>query len=307
MRDKVLKNPAASVRARLFSHARATGDDFQRVLTRYAIERLLFRISQTEASELYVLKGAMLFVTWPEHVVRTTGDLDLLGRGDPSPDTLRASFARICEVELPEDGILFDPATLRVEPVREEDRYQGARLSLRAGLAGANIAVQVDIGFGDYVYPAPRRQTFPTLLPGLPEAQILMYPPETVIAEKFEAMIRFGVANGRLKDFHDIWVITRTFSLELASIVEAVAGTLRHRNTAVPMEAPVALTGTFATIVAERGLWAGFLRRTSPAIQPTSFPQLQEDLRRFFDPVIASLGAPGGARGQWDHNGGAWR
>ncbi len=230
MTGRAVKDHASSVRARLFAHARATGDDFQRVLTRYAIERLLFRLSRTEAAERFVLKGAMLFATWPKHVLRPTGDLDLLGRGSPDPDGLVEVFARVCRVELPVDGIVFDAATLRVEPARETDRYRGARLDLRAVLAGAVIPVQVDIGFGDHVHPSPKRDSFPSLLPGLPEASILMYPPETVIAEKFEAMIRFGEANTRAKDFHDLWVIARTFPLDLATVVEAVGGTLERRE-----------------------------------------------------------------------------
>jgi hypothetical protein len=302
-----MKNPASSIRARLFTHAKTTGVDFQLVLTRYAIERLLFRLSQTEAGEHYVLKGAMLFVTWPMHTLRPTGDLDLLGQGDPDPDALMKLFTRICQVDLPDDGILFDPATLKVEPVREADKYQGARLSLRAGLAGAVIPVLIDIGFGDYIYPPPKRESFPSLLPGLPEVNILMYPPETVIAEKFEAMIRFGLANGRIKDFHDIWITTRTFTFELANLVEAIGGTLQRRETAIPTVMPIGLTEAFAAIAEERGLWTGFLRRTPPAMNPPLFPQMQEELRRFFGPVIASLSVPEGARGHWDPDGGTWR
>ena len=121
------------------------------MLTRYAIERLLFRLSQTEAAERYVLKGAMLFVTWPEHAFRPTGDLDLLGQGDPDPAALAELFTRICQVEVPDDGIVFDPATLKVEPIREADKYQGARLSLKGRLARAVIPVLVDIGFEDHL------------------------------------------------------------------------------------------------------------------------------------------------------------
>lgn len=307
MSAKVVKDHASSVRARLFAHARASGDDFGRVLTRYAIERLLFRLSRTEAAERFVLKGAMLFATWPKHVLRPTGDLDLLGRGDPDPADLTEVFTRVCEVELPIDGIVFDAATLKVEPAREADRYRGARLSLKAGLARAIVPVLIDIGFGDHVHPPPRRDTFPSLLPGLPGADILMYPPETVIAEKLEAMIRFGEANGRIKDFYDLWVITRIFPLDLATVVEAVGGTLRRRETVAPTRMPVGLTSAFATVVEGSGLWMGFLRRTPPAMQPPPFPKLQDELRRFFGPVIEGLIAPEGARGRWDPDSGAWR
>ena len=306
MTAKINKNPAASIRAKLLAHAKQQGDDFGRVLTRYAIERLLFRLSLTEAAERYMLKGAMLFVTWPQHVLRPTGDLDLLGHGDPGPVAITELFTRICRVEVPDDGIVFDPATLKVEPVREADKYQGARLSLNGKLAGAVIRVLVDIGFGDHVYPPPKRENFPSLLPGLPQANILMYPPETVVAEKFEAMIRFGEANGRIKDFHDIWVTTRTFPFDLPSVVEAVGGTLRRRETAFPTGMPVGLTGVFAAIAEEHGLWTGFLRRTPPSLKPPPFPQLQEELRRFFGPIIASLSVPEGAKGRWDPDGGAW-
>ncbi len=297
--------PHRSARVYLL-HAKANNDNFQGVLTRYAIERFLFRLSQTEAVERYVLKGAMLFVTWTEHVLRPTGDLDLRGQGDPDPEALKELFTRICQVEFPGDGISFDPTALMVEAVREADKYQGVRLRLTADLAKAVIPVLIDIGFGDHVYPRPKRAIFPTLLPGLPQANILMYPPETVIAEKFEAMIRFGETNGRIKDFYDIWVTTRIFPFDLASVVEAVGGTLKRRDTVFPTEMPVGLTDAFAAIVGERGLWTGFLRRSPPAMEPPPFQQLQGELRGFSGLIIASLSAPEGAHGSWDPNGGAW-
>ncbi|MDI1261027.1 nucleotidyl transferase AbiEii/AbiGii toxin family protein [Aquabacterium sp.] len=307
MTAKAINNSAASIRARLLDYARRHGADYQRILTRYAIERLLFRLSQTAAAERYVLKGAMLFVTWPEHAFRPTGDLDMLGQGDPDPAAITELFTRICLAEVPTDGITFDPATLKVEPAREADKYQGVQLTLKGELARAIIHVQVDIGFGDHVYPQPTRQTFPCLLPDLPAAHILMYPPETVVAEKLEAMIRFGMMNGRIKDFHDLWVTTRTFSFDLPTLVEAVEGTIRRRETAMPTDMPMGLTDEFARVAEERGLWSGFLRRNPPTLQPPPFADLQAELRRFFGPVIASLALPEGAKGQWDPHGGAWR
>ncbi|WP_051505817.1 nucleotidyl transferase AbiEii/AbiGii toxin family protein [Mesorhizobium sp. WSM2561] len=306
MTAKIVKNLDVSIRVRLLNHARQHGDDYQRVLTRYAIERLLFRLSKTEAAARYVLKGAMLFATWPEHVFRPTGDLDLLGEGSPDPVSIAELFVRICQVEAPDDGIKFDADSLKIEPVREADKYQGAQLSLTADLAGAKIHVQVDIGFGDHVYPSPKRGTFPSLLPNLPEASVLMYPPETVVAEKFEAMIRFGEVNGRIKDFYDIWVTTRIFPFDASNLVEAVIGTLRRRETAIPTVMPVGLTEAFAAIVEDRGLWSGFLRRNPPTLKPPSFVELQEELRRFFGPIIDSLASPENARGRWNPDGGTW-
>lgn len=304
--NESIKNTAASVRARLLNHAREHGDEFQRVLTRYAIERLLFRLSQSDDADRFVLKGAMLFATWPEHAFRPTGDLDLLGQGNPEPEAIAEVFRRICGVDVPDDGIVFDAASVRVDPVREADKYQGARIRLTGQLGTAVISVQVDIGFGDSVYPAPTRQDFPTLLTHLPKPRVFMYPPETVVAEKFEAMIRFGEANGRIKDFYDLWLTSRTFPFDLPILVEAVSGTLRRRETAFPKQIPVGLTDAFAAIAAERGFWTGFLRRTPPALEPPDFPQLQEELRRFFGPVIAALAAPEGAKGRWSPDQGSW-
>lgn len=307
MTHKSLKNVASSIRIRLLDHARRHGTEYQRVLTRYAIERLLFRLSRTEGAERYVLKGAMLFVVWPEHIFRSTGDLDLLGHGDPDPVAIRTLFTRICEIAVPEDGIVFLPETLKVDPVREADRYQGVQVTLKGELAKALIHVQVDIGFGDHVHPPATRQVFPALLADMPSATMLMYPPETVIAEKFEALIRFGEANGRIKDFHDIWVTSRTFSFDLSNLVDAVRGTLRRRETPIPMTMPPGLDEAFAKIVDERGLWSGFLRRTPPSFPAPLFHDLLADLRAFLTPIIASLGLPTSATRTWDPDSGAWR
>jgi hypothetical protein len=307
MSARAIKNPAASVRARLLNHAREHGDNHERVLTRYAIERLLYRLSLTEAARRYVLKGAMLFVTWPQQIFRPTGDLDFLGYGNSEPAAVAELFTRICCVEVPEDGMVFDPSTLKVDPVREADRYQGVRVRLTGKLDGAIIPVQVDVGFGDHVYPAPKRGTFRPILPDLPAASILMYPPETVIAEKFHAVLCYAEKNTRLKDFHDLWVIARTFSFDMAGLVEAVGGTLRRRGTDFPTEMPIGLTEAFAAIVEDRGLWKGFLRRSPPTLLPPPFAELQGELRSFFGPVIANLALPEAARGEWSPDAGRWR
>ncbi|WFU07374.1 nucleotidyl transferase AbiEii/AbiGii toxin family protein (plasmid) [Rhizobium sp. CB3171] len=303
---KIIKDKSASIRARLLMHAKQSGEEYQRTLTRFAIERLLFRLSQSGVRDRYVLKGAMLFVTWPENVFRPTGDLDLLGHGDPDPAAIVETFQQICAVEA-DDGLHFDLASIKVDPVREADKYQGARVMLNGELAKAIIRVQVDIGFGDHVYPAPKLASFPSILPDLPTASILMYPPETVVAEKFEAMIRFGLANGRIKDFYDIWLTTQIFQFQLSTVIDAVAGTLARRGTAVPTARPEGFSQAYATIAAEKGLWSGFLERNPPMLAPPAFPELQRQLTRFFEPVIAGLNAPGGAESRWDPVEYSWR
>ncbi|CAM2152001.1 Nucleotidyl transferase AbiEii/AbiGii toxin family protein [Pararobbsia alpina] len=306
MTFRSIKNTAASVRARLLEHAKQNDDDYQRILTRYAIERLLFRLSKTESADRYVLKGAMLFLTWTQNAFRPTNDLDLLGHDSPEPVEIALLFTRICQVEAFDDGITFDVSSLKVTPVREANKYQGVQVTVKAILADARIHVQVDIGFGDHVHPLPARRYFPSLLADMPSAIVLMYPPETVVAEKFEAMIRFGEHNGRVKDFHDIWVIARTFPFELGTLLQAVRGTLTRRETAMPQEMPVGLNHAFAAIVEQRGLWSGFLRRSPPTMLPPPFSELLADLRRFLGPVIAKLQQADPEQRRWDPNRQAW-
>ena len=296
----------ASIRRRLLNYARVHDDDYQRVLTRYAIERLLVRISRSDSRDRYILKGAMLFVTWPRQAFRPTGDLDLLGQGDPSPAAITAHFTEICQVDGGPDGIVFDTATLRVESVREEEQYQGVRLTVVGFIGTTRAHVQVDIGFGDHIHPAAKRDVFPGLLTDLPTGDVLMYPKETVVAEKLEAMIRFGEANGRIKDFYDIWITARTFEFDLATLTESVRGTLRRRQAAEPAGLPVALLSAFAERPETQRLWTGFLRRGPPATKPPTFDQLLGELRQFFEPVLGALASPGAREGRWNPARSAW-
>ncbi|TLX70053.1 nucleotidyl transferase AbiEii/AbiGii toxin family protein [Pseudomonas nicosulfuronedens] len=304
MSVRSIKNPGASINARLMNRARDRGDIFNLVQTRYAQERLLYRLSQLPEAEGYMLKGAMLYGTWPEHVYRPTKDIDLLGHGDPSPEAVLALFRKVCMVVVPEDGITFDPATLSVQPVREDEHYRGISLTVEGQIHTARVTVQVDIGFGDHVYPAPKSQRFPGLLPGLPEARILMYPQATVIAEKFEAMVRFGAINSRLKDYFDIWVIIRTFPLDMPVLIRAISGTFERRGATIPTGIPVGLSPDFVQIVGQQ--WQGYLRLNPQVNPPSPFEDLLSDLRQFFGPVIAGSQRPELHQGQWDPSKKEW-
>lgn len=296
----------ASVRARLLQHAKRGNLEFQRVLTHYGIERLLARLCRTEGGDRYALKGAMLFATWPGFAARPTKDVDLLAHGDPSPDAIRAVFARACAISLPEDGIVFDPSTILVDAVREDEIYQGVHLTVVGTLASARILVQVDLGFGDHVYPPLTPAAFPTILPDLPAPTLLMYPRETVVAEKLEAMISLGLRNSRLKDFYDLWALSRSLEFDLGTLVRAVDGTLRRRETPVPTGPLVGLSSEYATAVERAGLWAAFLRRQPPPLTPPPFEQLQAALAPFLEPVLAARAYPEAARGTWNRTAGTW-
>jgi hypothetical protein len=303
---KEVRNIPASVRGRLFNWSKESGENFERTLVRYGVERFLYRLSQHAQRDRFILKGAMLFITWPEGIHRPTGDLDLLGHGPPDPDTMKALVNEICAIADEQDGLSFDAGSTVIEPIREEDKYQGVRVVTQAKLENAVIRLQIDVGFGDRVFPAPKRISFPCLLSGMSVPDILAYPAETVIAEKFEAMVKLGEADSRLKDFSDIWAISRTFPFEMPALVQAMLGTLNQRGTPVPTDIPVALTDAFAALPDKQKGWEGFLRRNPPAVDPPPLPELLADLRGFLGPVIRAMALPEGAKGSWAPGSG-WR
>lgn len=194
------RNIGASVRARLLTRSRAENTDYQLLLTRYALERLLYRLSSSEHRERFVLKGALLFVTWVADPFRPTRDLDLLGYGANTPETIADTFKAICSTNVPDDGVAFDIKGLAAAPIREGLEYGGVRVQTYAVIDGARIPIQVDIGFGDIITPGPVEIDYPVLL-DFPAPHIRTYPVETVVAEKFNAMVALGIANSRLKDF----------------------------------------------------------------------------------------------------------
>jgi hypothetical protein len=299
MTDK-LKNVAASVRQRILNQARAERQDSQRLMVRYAIERLLYRLSQSPMRDRFILKGAMLFALWSAQPFRSTGDLDLLGYGSNDAAALHDIFARLCRQDVPDDGLMFDADSLHVETLREEEEYRGARVRIDAHLGTAVIAVQIDIGYGDAVYPEPQTIDYPRLLEDFPAARIRAYPPETVVAEKLEAMVRFGDLTSRLKDHYDMRVLSRTFAFSKATLSTAIANTFRQRGTDLPSSIPDALTAAFAARQDKQAQWDAFLRRTAPTILPPSFAEVLHGLRQFVEPIlIASESKADAVSGQW--------
>lgn len=288
----------ASIRQRLLNRARITGEEFQRMLTRYAIERLLYRLTQSPHRDRFVLKGAMLFSVWSEAPLRPTGDVDLLGFGTAEPDALRGIFAEICAAQAPDDGLVFERSTIAAEMTRPEQEYKGAHIRLDARLGTAVIPVQIDIGFGDIIHPAPSQVTFPQLIEDVPPAVIRAYPPETVVAEKFEAMTRFGETTSRLKDFYDVWAIAQMFSFEMETLATAIKGTFEKRGTRLPNSQLAVLSDRFADHPLKQRQWAAFIRRSPPAVQPPVFLEVLRELRRFLFPVLLYL-AGSETKGRW--------
>jgi len=273
-------NVAASVRQRLLNRSRETGEDYNLLLTRFGNERLLYRIGASPHAERFVLKGALLFAAWTGTPHRPTRDLDLLGRGDPSPAAVANLIRAACE-RPPEqdDGLRFDAAAIVAHEIREAQEYGGVRVAVPATLGNARVPLRVDVGFGDVVTPPPRPLTYPTLLPNLPPPVLAAYPPETVVAEKVQAMVELGMANTRLKDFFDVWLLLRDFDLDDASLTAAIHATFARRRTPLPVESPVAFSDAFAADDVKRQQWAAFVGRSGLTTAAPSFGEVVAALR----------------------------
>jgi predicted nucleotidyltransferase component of viral defense system len=278
------RSVGASVRQRLLNLARARRQPMELLLTRYALERLLHRLSLSAHRNRFVLKGAMLLVTWFDEPHRATRDLDLLGFGDPAQDALLATFREVMTIEA-DDGVAFDIDALRIEPIREELEYGGSRLRTTAALAGARIPITVDIGFGDAVEPGIEDIALPVLL-DMPSPQLRAYPPETVIAEKFHAMVVLGMANSRMKDYYDVWMLTGAFEFESERLRRAIVATFARRNTLVPEVVPDGLSEAFAVDTAKQRQWDAFARNLSGPVP--EFGLVVSDLRRRLLPILGS-------------------
>lgn len=279
-------NVAASVRQRLLDLARAKNLRMQDVLVRFATERLLYRLATSAYGDAFVLKGAMLFTVWTGVLPRATKDADLLGFGDPSPGRLSRVFRELAEADLrAEDGLAFDPDSVRVEAIREENEYGGLRVTLSAELDGARMRIQVDVGFGDAVVPGPVPVVLPPIL-DLPAARLKGYPVEVSVAEKFEAVVRFGHANTRLKDYFDLWYIASRMPPDACRLADAVRATFERRGTAIPAGVPPGLDDAFAN-EDRRRQWEAFLDRVlAPGVERPSLEVVIATIRELLMPVV---------------------
>ncbi len=296
---------AASVRQRLLNMSRKTGEDFQLLLTRYAVERLLYRLAGSEHAGQFVLKGAMLFALWTGEMHRPTRDLDLLGFGDSSEDRLAEVFRSLCSAAVPDDGLTFSPETVTVQPIREEQEYGGQRVKLEVRLGGARVDLQVDVGFGDAVTPRPEAVTFPTLL-GMDGPRLRAYPRETVVAEKLEALVKLGLTNSRMKDFYDLAIMARTFPFAGPVLRDAIRATFTRRQTAFPSGVPVGLTEAFAADQTKRRQWAAFRTRNGLGGRIGELGKLVRELSAFLRPPLAAAGTAEDFPEAWEP-GGPWR
>ena len=279
------KNIPASVRQRLLNRAKSDRRPFNELLQYYAMERFLYRLSQSVHADRFILKGALMLRVWRAPELRPTMDIDLLGRTSNEEADIVAQIRGILTVDVEADGLTFDPDSIRAERITEDADYEGIRIRFLGALGSAIIHLQIDIGFGDVVYPEPEESELPTIL-NSPVPRLLCYSRESTIAEKLEAMVKLGVLNSRMKDFYDIWLLSRQFDFDGAELAEAIRLTFERRGTALPTEIEPFSEPFIST---KQTQWAAFRKRLGQDHIPASFRDIVAQVDEFLSPVIATL------------------
>jgi predicted nucleotidyltransferase component of viral defense system len=296
-----MKNLAASVHARLAQRRTSTGEDYNVLLVRFTLERLLYRLSRSSHREQFILKGAMLFALWEPALHRVTRDLDLLGFGHPTPERLTDIFRELCRLEVEADGADFDPRSVVCEDIRAQDEYAGIRVKLRATVGKAVVPLQVDVGFGDALPIAPEEITFPVML-GMAAPKLRAYSRETVVAEKLEAIVKLGMINSRFKDYFDLHYLAQKFPFAGDALAKSLAGTFARRGTAFPEKLPLGLTPMFGSDPAKIRGWQAFWRKTGPKGEMPPLASVIELLVEFLGPPLDAAGKGKSLVATWKSN-----
>ena len=279
------KNRAASVKQRLLNMARAQGRGLDILLVRFALERLLFRLSRSAYRDNYILKGGMLVTQWLDHDNRETRDADFLGFGEADAETIKAIFAEIMAIAS-DDGLDFDTSALTATAIREEMEYGGIRLKTNAYLERTRIPVTLDIAFGDALVDAAQSIDYPSLL-DMERPNIRAYPPAQVIAEKFQAVVALGLANGRMKDFYDLWAVPKAMGIEEKALDTAIAATFERRATPIPTVRPVGLSAAMAEDADAQRRWRAYVE--SLELEAPDFADVLDDIWALLAPSCVRL------------------
>ena len=276
------KNIAASVRQRLLNYSRENKRPFAEVLQYYAMERFLFRLSQSEHRERFILKGALVLQVWQAPTSRPTMDIDMLGKTSNNEESIRIQIIDILTTNVESDGIVFNTDTIITERITEDADYEGIRVRFDGKLDVAIIHMQIDIGFSDIVYPEPQKSDFPTIL-DYTAPNLYCYSRESVIAEKFEAIVKLGMINSRMKDFYDIWLLSNQNGIERISLKHAIRLTFNKRCTEIP-EVVEAFQQDF--IQSKQVQWIAFKKRLKQEDIPDSFNDIINVIDNFLSPLI---------------------
>ena len=283
----IVKNMGASVRQRLLNHAKASGRPFAEVLQYYAMERFLYRLSMSPHVETFTLKGALLLTAWQAPISRPTMDIDLLGRTDNAVDTIVTLMGEISQQAVSDDGISFDPASFAGEAIREDADYAGVRIAFIGRVDSARVHMQIDIGFGDVMTPGPETLTYPTIL-DFPAPTLSGYSRETVVAEKLQALVQLRMLNTRMKDYFDLWLLTRQPELNKQVPGTAINRTFANRGM-VTDTAPIGLSAAFGGDASKQTQWSAFLKRAKLTVAPGSLSEVVKELHEFFAAILPLL------------------
>lgn len=283
-----IKNIEASVRARLQNKARETNRPFAEIMRYYAMERFLYRFGQSESAGQFILKGALMFTVWQVPERRTTLDIDFLARYDNEITKIEHVMRNVCKVRVVPDGLVFDPDSVEGKRIKENADYQGVRINFRAMLERSRVPMQIDIGFGDIIYPKPKVVDYPVILE-FPKPHLKGYTIESVVAEKFEAMIKLGSLNSRMKDFYDVWLMTRQFDFKGADLAEALKRTFHHRKRELPQKKPLFVEDIYDPKSDRQTLWKAFLTKGGIKHAPESLKETTERIEKFLITPLAAI------------------
>lgn len=283
---KEIKNIEASIKAQLQNKAKEANRPFSEVLQYYGMERFLYRFSKSKYVDKFVLKGALLFAVWQIPERRTTLDIDFLGRFDNQVAAIETVIKDVCNISVDPDGLKFNSLTVQGRKIKEDADYEGVRVKFTGFLDRARIPMQIDVGFGDIVHPKIRVINYPVIL-DFPKPHLSGYPQESVVSEKFEAMIKLGLLNSRMKDFYDIWLMMRQFEFKGTNLVEAIKKTFKHRKTDIPQDKPLFDDEIYDMKSDRQTLWSAFLRKGDIQHAPDTLSVIAEEIETFLiEPII---------------------
>ncbi|MCP4374027.1 MAG: nucleotidyl transferase AbiEii/AbiGii toxin family protein [Deltaproteobacteria bacterium] len=299
-----VKNIAASVHQRLLNKAKESSRPFNELLQYFAIERFIYRLSKSPHADKFILKGALMFVVWHGPAYRPTMDIDLLGKIDNSLEVITAAIKDACLVDVEADGIFFNAETVEAVRITEDAEYSGVRVRVYGSLGKARVSIQIDIGFGDVIVPHASIVSYPTIL-DFPAPTFKGYTMESTVAEKFQAMVKLGVLNSRMKDFYDIWLMSRTFDFKGKILAEAVEKTFEKRNTPVTLDAAL-FDPSFGKDRDKNVQWQGFIKKTKLINAPVSFEGVMAAAKLFLEPLASSIFEQRAFKSNWTAPG-PWR
>jgi len=284
---KSIKNITTSVHQRLLNKAKESARPFNELLQQFAIERFIYRLSKSPHADRFILKGALMFLAWCEPISRPTMDIDLLGKIENRLEVIIAAIRDACLIDVDADGITFNAETIEAVRITQNADYEGVRVRVHCNLGNARVSLQIDIGFGDIIVPSPRMVSYPAIL-DFPAPELKGYTMESTIAEKFQAMVKLGVLNSRMKDFYDIWILSRAFDFKGEILAEAIEKTFENRHTPITLKAAI-FNASFGKDSIKNVQWQGFIRKTKLINAPESFEKVVAAVKRFLEPLAASV------------------